>query len=246
MLLAFLFAFPPSYTSLADTLRTNLNMTNSFASNVVVTMSAAEASALLMHMLNSKVHSYLEWGSGGSTEMISFLMANTTLFNTTEAYSIESSTKWMQNLRIRSPTIVHAEEQGLLHFIHGDIGRTGHLGFPKERMNASKALNYVRSISKHHRYDLILVDGRFRVACALQARHHMHNHSVLLIHDYGPNAFSSSSAEWANARRKEYRLVESFFELITIVDSLASFRIRAHTDQIALRQAFHRALLSAV
>ena len=90
------------------------------------------------------------------------------------AYSVESSTDWMQLMRTRSQTVARAEAGGHLTFIHGDIGPTGHLGFPKGHLKPEKAMSYVgaigRTLQAHEGYDTVLVDGRFRLACLLYSR----------------------------------------------------------------------------
>lgn len=238
---------PDSYPSLAEVLYANFHINNSAAARIACTMRMEEAAALLRRLMDEEARNYLEWGSGGSTEMISFLMLNTTLRNRFRAFSVESSVDWMRSLRSKSPTIVGAEERGMLTYHHGNIGPTGHLGFPKEQVNASRALNYVRPFgSSHQRMDLVLVDGRFRVACALQALHYMHNKSVLLMHDYGPEAFGATSAQWAVARRNEYGSVERFYERTILTHTLSAFRPRMPIDRPALHVAFQRALNSAV
>jgi len=57
-----------------------------------------------------------------------------------------------------------------LHLHYVNIGEIGDWGFPTSRNNMSTWLTYSETIWKHGRTaDLVLVDGRFRLACALQA-----------------------------------------------------------------------------
>jgi hypothetical protein len=63
--------------------------------------------------------------------------------------------------------------------------------------------------------DLVLVDGRFRVACALQIV--LSNYTgVVLLHD---------------AQRPEYQPLFKFFNTIERVDNLVAFRVRSTADK---------------
>ena len=77
--------------------------------------------------------------------------------------------------------------------------------------------NYPKSIFKHtENFDLILVDGRFRVACALCSIYKMNDDSILLFDDYTP--------------RKQYHVIEPFFEKIETVDSMTVFKKKSNID----------------
>jgi hypothetical protein len=69
--------------------------------------------------------------------------------------------------------------------IHGvDIGEVGAWGYPTNSTNSRTWPSYSESILKYgHEADLVLVDGRFRVACALYA--------VLLSYSYPDTNFTA-------------------------------------------------------
>ena len=97
---------------------------------------------------------------------------------------------WFERLRSRHTLVREAEAAGKLTFHLGDIGKTVAWGRPSMRdtRNATvrdrQSRSYVESIpASGCCYDLILVDGRFREACALYALRLMHNESTLIIHD---------------------------------------------------------------
>ena len=71
--------------------------------------------------------------------------------------------------------------------------------------------------------DLVLVDGRFRVACALQALAHCQPHTVLLIHDF-----------W---NRTPYHPVLAFTDWLGSCDTLAILRRKPAIDRDKLAQA---------
>ena len=78
--------------------------------------------------------SYAEWGSGGSTELIAWLIVHgAAAFNTSirEAVSVESSAEFVASMRRGSRHIVSAAtRRGTLRVVHADIGPTGALGYP--------------------------------------------------------------------------------------------------------------------
>ncbi|MGP9416940.1 hypothetical protein ACT3R4_16275, partial [Halomonas sp. AOP7-E1-9] len=80
------------------------------------------------------------------------------------------------------------------------------------------------AIHQHrHAFDLILIDGRFRVACTAAAIQHIlkyaskTSHCYLFIHDF-----------W---NRPVYHVVLPFLEKIDRVDSAGLFKVRSDLDQ---------------
>jgi hypothetical protein len=60
------------------------------------------------------------------------------------------------------------------------------------------------------KFSAILVDGRFRVACALHAIDYLDNNGILLVHDY--------------TNRPQYHVIEQFYRKIGGVETLAVFQ----------------------
>ena len=161
---------------------------------MTVAMQPVEADALLEAMLVSSGR-YVEWGSGGSTELIAWLALSRLLpRGFLKAYSTESSSDWMRlMLANRSRVVARACDQGLLEYRRGDIGRTLALGFPLDFDKLSAA-----SRRRMHRqyvslrsfnvatFDTVLIDGRFRVACAIEALRFLAANSTVLWHDAAP------------------------------------------------------------
>lgn len=101
-----------------------------------------------------------------------------------------------------------AERSGQLKFIHGDLGPTRGRGFPKFFYGRSRALlnaiamRYVglRRLGEPS-IDVGLVDGRFRLACGLEAAPYLlRGNGVLLMHDFviAPHGFPRSRFEQYN------------------------------------------------
>jgi hypothetical protein len=152
----------------------------------------------LSRIRDSKI--YLEYGSGGSTvhaaQVVDVLV------------SVDSD-----------PYFLRAVEKGLArqpgrpdcHLIYSDIGLTGPWGTPVARKLSKRRLEKWRRYSelpwalfreKEIEPDTILIDGRFRVACALEslANLSLNSQTLLLFDDYIDRAY--------------YHAIESFAQLI--------------------------------
>jgi hypothetical protein len=142
---------------------------------------------------------YFEYGMGGST-----CLAAKTVKKLVSA--VDSDPKWVQKVRTTIGNAV-APQIALLHV---DIGATGEWGFPKER-GLVKHDAYSLAITKAptSEFDLCLVDGRFRVACFLQALQTLPSDAVIGIHDY--------------LDRPHYRVIEAFARPIATCQRLSFF-----------------------
>ena len=160
-----------------------------------IDMSRQEGQELLDVLRAPKLHRhgepkkvYVEWGAGGSTELVAYLALSGLVEGGLRAYSIESSLGWMQVMRMRSGLVAAAEKAGHLKFIHGNIGPTVHLGYPAPGWNKSDIARTMRYVGLgqlgERAFDVVLDDGRFRVACALEALSYLRPSSVVLLHDF--------------------------------------------------------------
>lgn len=141
------------------------------------TMSLDEIGCLSYHL--SKSIYYLEFGSGYSTLLAS---KNPDI----SIVSMESDQEYLNFLqeKIRSQGINLSN----IAFVHLDIGPTKEWGWPSSALNASVFPNYaVGAMSKlklkEFTPDLILIDGRFRVASFLWSLL-MFPKAVILFDDY--------------------------------------------------------------
>ena len=181
--------------------------------NATLSMSLEEAQTLLGVLLRRVAFGqetvYVEWGSGGSTELVAYLL-NTRRAAGLRAYSIESSTEWMSLMRQRTPLVLEAERSGALRFLHGDLGDVGALGFPLRwrPSDRTRALRYV-SLSQipERRIDIVLDDGRFRLACALEALSYLRPASTLILHDFDDEVLDSDTRR---PKRSTYHLTMSY------------------------------------
>jgi len=165
-------------------------------------MTENEQKLFLEYISGAKV--YLEFGSGGST-------VATLMHSTAQVYSVEASSEWICSLRKKFEIIEKSEKEGRLQLIYADIGNVGNWSYPvKEEIetNKEKFSNYHKHIFSQHpqikQADIVLIDGRFRVACCLQILLEMSKNTTIIIHDY-----------WV---RPEYHILKKYVTYIDGVD----------------------------
>ena len=134
---------------------------------------------------------YFEFGSGGSTNVASYYKVKT--------FSVESDIKWHQKLK-------HNKIQA--NYITIDL-KTNYWGYPGKATNIDNWKKYIQSYKKEYNADIILIDGRFRVACGLDIFNKIRNDTIVLIHDY--------------INRKNYHILENYYLKLEEWDSLIAF-----------------------
>ena len=151
--------------------------------NATMVMQHAEAQRWFSLLQNSS--SYLEWGTGGSTLLASWLALHTGRPKVVD--SIDSSEAWFASLRSRHPLIRDAEAAGKLNFHLGDVGKSKKWGVPKmwRTRNATlrerQSRSYVESIpASGCCYDLFLEEAPFwqREVASAFVRLALHAHRV--------------------------------------------------------------------
>lgn len=147
----------------------------------------------------------LEYGSGGSTVMASEMPGKT-------IYSVESSRVWTKMMR---QWFEQEQPVSMPMMSHVNVGKTGKWGTPVDTSRHHKYHLYPLGIwdSEDFKHpDVILVDGRFRVACALTAMLRCTRKTTLLFDDYNG--------------RKGYHVLEDFLEKEEEVGEMARFTIK--------------------
>jgi hypothetical protein len=147
----------------------------------------------------------LEYGSGGSTVIAARAGART--------FTVESDAEWGRNVerwlaenRLAATVTLH----------YADIGPTRNWGRPERKRlgHTLKYLRYPASVWDRPDFihpDVILIDGRFRVACFLEAMIRVERPTRLLFDDYAG---------------REYReTVERFQTPDRMVDRMAVFEL---------------------
>ena len=134
---------------------------------------------------------YFEFGSGGSTNIASIYKLKT--------YSVESDKNWHENLK----------RNGILaNYITIDL-KGNSFGYPGNNTNVTDWKKYIQAYKKEYNADIIFIDGRFRVACALDIYSKIRDDTLILIHDY--------------VSRKKYNIIEKYYIKLKFWDSLALF-----------------------
>ena len=132
----------------------------------------------LLHTLIGSCRRFVEFGCGGSTKI-----AATT--NVGHIESIETDINWIKALAA-DPEIVPQIESGRLRFHHIDIGPTKEWGYPV-KMDVQLCSRYTKapwSSFPLEDIDAVLVDGRFRVATALEAALRTEAHCLIIVDNY--------------------------------------------------------------
>lgn len=144
---------------------------------------------------------YFEFGSGGSTNIASFYNLKT--------YSVESDANWHKKLK----------NTGIIaNYITIDLHATS-LGYPSKETNVNDWKIYIQAYKKEYNADIILIDGRFRVACALDIFAKIRNDTVVLLHECG---------------RKQYDEIGNYYDKIYTWRNLCLFQKKKNVKEVPM------------
>lgn len=172
-------------------------------------MSCSEVTLFEEYLKKSRA--YFEYGSGGSTKLA--------VRHNVEVYGVESDKFWVETL--------HKETGPLCKVEYVNIGPTKEWGYPVDDSHREKFTHYSEAILKYdNAFDFILVDGRFRVACTLNAIKHTLKkqgniaETLIFIHDF-----------WD---RPDYHDVLEFLDIAQVAESAGLFRLKANINPTSL------------
>ena len=136
---------------------------------------------------------YFEYGSGGSTYQASIND------NIKKIYSVESDLEWQTKLKtiVSNPNITYFfNEMDVRPNTWGSPGKNA----TEEQKKAYS--NYIRDLSEDERnsVDMILIDGRFRVACCLKCHEVISESCVIAFDDF--------------LNRPPYHIVLDYYDII--------------------------------
>ncbi len=140
-------------------------------------MTSKELKAFCYFMKPGNV--YFEFGSGGSTNVASYYEVKT--------YSVESDVRWHNKLK---------QNKIKANYITIDL-KVKSLGYPGKETNINDWKKYIQAYKSEYMADIIMIDGRFRVACALDIFSKIKNDTIVLVHDY--------------TKRKGYHIIEEYY-----------------------------------
>jgi hypothetical protein len=158
----------------------NVKLSNNFtaaelklASTVEIRMKPNEAAFLARKVSNAKV--YFEYGCGGSTKLVCPLGV--------KMYSMDSDAAWLESLKSMN-CIKDGVQGGRVKLIHTNIGPIGKWGRPVDSSHKDLWPHYSNAlVNVKEPVDVILVDGRFRLACVL-ASFLAQPHAIVILHDF--------------------------------------------------------------
>ena len=154
-------------------------------------------------------HTYLEYGAGGSTILASHYVQR--------LICVESDVWFLRAVERKLRAMGSVSEN---HFLHADIGVTEFWGKPAfTNFSAGRLRRWSRYPQLPWKFieavgavpDLILVDGRFRIACMLECLTHLNDQSTVICFD---DYFD----------RESYTIVERFADMVDRAGRMAFFR----------------------
>jgi len=158
---------------------------------------------------------YLEYGAGASTLRATELGV--------ELVCVESDARFLSSVE-RNCRLTNSASALHNRYLYADIGRTGPWGKPvlptvkRPKTWRRYALAPWRLLGEGFRADFVLVDGRFRVACALAVvAHQPDTNWTMLVDDY--------------VGRKHYDAIEQFAQIITFHGRMAQFQSKPNVDR---------------
>ena len=173
-------------------------------------MSEKERIFLKACLKNSR--KYFEFGSGGST-FYALVYSNALIF------SLEADSEWVE--KMLEYDLIKKSIGNRLKFYLVDIGKTKKWSYPVNNEFKTAYPMYSRGlldvIGGGDDIDLILVDGRFRVACVLQAILYCRQDVKILIHDF--------------TCREYYFVVKNFLDIVYECETLVLFKKKDVIDR---------------
>ena len=157
---------------------------------------------------------YLEFGAGGST----FLALKTT---NAKVFSVEADSNWINYMR-KNYFIYEQELLFRLVFYYIYIGEIKSISYPVDDSKQNNYPNYSSQIFKYlgddiiNKIDIVFIDGRFRVACALNSIINVNKNTKIIIHDFFD--------------RDYYHILLNYLDIIEKSDSLGVFKIKDNMD----------------
>lgn len=159
---------------------------------------------------------YLEFGSGGTTLAAAMRPG-------LRCFSVEADKKWIARLMQRAEIRAAAAEKRL-QLIHADIGEIGQWSLPVDPSADLAWENYCLGVWTllPSAPDLVLVDGRFRLACCILSLLACPPGTRILLHDFGLK----------KRNRRNYGLVTQLAEITQSCDSLVMLQHKTDFDPL--------------
>lgn len=162
-----------------------------------------ESELFLKYIQNSNY--YGEYGSGLSTIYVSN-------FSSVKGVSAETNILWVNKIKDNLSSELN------MKLIHIDLGKVLHFGRPESYVYKDKFKDYLNSIwVGNFKPDLVLIDGRFRVACFLTSLINAERGTHIIFDDY--------------RSRPYYHIVEKFEKPILQNKRQAVFKVNKNYEE---------------
>jgi hypothetical protein len=153
---------------------------------------------------------YFEWGAGGSTFRACKNGAG-------KVVSVESQKMWIEEVKQYEAVKIHPD----ITFHHIDIN-AGDMGRPTNNDKKDNFPMYSNVIDEYSDIDVVLVDGRFRLACACKAV--IKRVQSILIHDF--------------TSRTHYHDILPYVDIVRQTGTLVEVRPKDDFDEAALNALY--------
>lgn len=189
-------------------------------SNVTMLMTLSER--VYLHRLMRSGKSYFEYGCGGSTILACQVP------NILKITTVESNLAFLNELLNSSPCLVDSYLNKRVEAVYADIGPISEFGIPSDFTRINNWPSYPEAVLLSQNYhtearpDLVLVDGRFRVASALNALlvldppTETSRGGILAIHDF--------------FTRPGYYIVLEYAEVVDCIENMILLRRKSNLD----------------
>ena len=137
---------------------------------------------------------YFEYGSGGSTYQANLRP------NIQKIYSVESDKSWINQLKS------YIKDDSKITYIYNEMGTKPRTwGYPSKSCKKSNLINYSEhicnlSVEERSKIDLVMVDGRFRVACCLKCFYVINDECYIIFDDF--------------LHRKKYHIILNYYDIV--------------------------------
>jgi hypothetical protein len=182
-----------------------------------------DAELALLRAVGAPRRFVVEFGCGGST-------ADWLRHPAVErVVSVESDAAWVEKMRGHAE-LADAFTSGRLTLLHADVGPTVDWGTPASREHMDRWPGYWSAVWESpavtEAVDLVFVDGRFRVACALNAALRVGDGALIVMHDF--------------FKRPHYHAVLAHLDIVARADELVVLRRREGFDPVLVVDALAR------
>jgi hypothetical protein len=166
---------------------------------------------IMFYKYIDKSNVYFEYGSGGSTYQASLRS------NISKIYSVESDKTWFNKVE---QSIVSNNITYFYNEMNTIQNSWGYPGPDTTDFQKKKYSDYIRLIKNPKTIDLILIDGRFRVACCLKCFDKINQDCFIIFDDF--------------LNRPQYHIVLDYYEIIekTIDNTMVVLQKKNHIKNI--------------